>query len=222
MRHFKQMLQIAAVAIAMITTSAQANTVTGSIWEDQPTGANNATPANVPGTTPDVTFTTDTPINFSADGTINYPQYPAPYTIGGFLQSGSGSTILSGSGELNNTMLNTIFDFRGMVSVTTGETFTVTHDDGLTLVIGGNTVISAPGPTSPTTTTVTYGGPTGNYSFNLVYGECCGPPAVLNISLPLSPVPEPSTYAMLLAGLGLIGFVAYRRKDDSSNMLMAA
>ncbi len=28
----------------------------------------------------------------------------------------------------------------------------------------------------------------------------------------LSPVPEPETYAMLLAGLGLIGMVAYRRK----------
>jgi PEP-CTERM motif len=37
-----------------------------------------------------------------------------------------------------------------------------------------------------------------------------------------SPVPEPSTYAMLLAGLGLIGFIAYRRKYNSSNMPLAA
>jgi hypothetical protein len=36
-----------------------------------------------------------------------------------------------------------------------------------------------------------------------------------------APVPEPSTYAMLLAGLGLIGFVAYRRNDNSSDMTMA-
>jgi type VI secretion system secreted protein Hcp len=36
-----------------------------------------------------------------------------------------------------------------------------------------------------------------------------------------SPVPEPSTYVMMLAGLGLIGFIAYRRKNDSSNMPMA-
>jgi hypothetical protein len=35
-------------------------------------------------------------------------------------------------------------------------------------------------------------------------------------------VPEPETYAMLLAGLGLIGFIAYRRKNDSSDMPMAA
>jgi hypothetical protein len=40
---------------------------------------------------------------------------------------------------------------------------------------------------------------------------------------PISPVPEPSTYAMLLAGLGLIAFTIYRRrKNDSSTMPMAA
>jgi PEP-CTERM motif len=39
---------------------------------------------------------------------------------------------------------------------------------------------------------------------------------------PTSPVPEPKTYAMLLAGIGLIGFISYRRKNNFSNMLMAA
>jgi hypothetical protein len=38
----------------------------------------------------------------------------------------------------------------------------------------------------------------------------------------ISSVPEPETYAMLLAGLGLIGFITYRRKSDSSSMFMAA
>ncbi len=37
---------------------------------------------------------------------------------------------------------------------------------------------------------------------------------------PLAPVPEPTTYAMLLAGLGLIGLIKYRRKSD--NMPLAA
>jgi len=32
-------------------------------------------------------------------------------------------------------------------------------------------------------------------------------------SLPVSHAPEPETYAMLLAGLGLLGFVARRRKQ---------
>jgi hypothetical protein len=30
----------------------------------------------------------------------------------------------------------------------------------------------------------------------------------------LAPVPEPETYAMMLMGLGLMGFVARRRKID--------
>jgi hypothetical protein len=38
----------------------------------------------------------------------------------------------------------------------------------------------------------------------------------------VSAVPEPETYAMLLAGLGLMGFIAARRKKDPSNMSMAA
>ncbi|OIQ87555.1 PEP-CTERM motif protein [mine drainage metagenome] len=38
---------------------------------------------------------------------------------------------------------------------------------------------------------------------------------------PASPVPEPQTYAMLLAGLGLVGFLARRRKnqDDAMNLV---
>ncbi len=39
---------------------------------------------------------------------------------------------------------------------------------------------------------------------------------------PVSPVPEPRGYAMLLVGLGLIGFVKYHRKGDSSQTMMAA
>ncbi len=34
-------------------------------------------------------------------------------------------------------------------------------------------------------------------------------------SVVISPVPEPETYAMLLAGLGLIGFTARRRKQNA-------
>lgn len=36
----------------------------------------------------------------------------------------------------------------------------------------------------------------------------------LSVTTPLSPVPEPETYAMMLAGLGAIGFLARRRRSD--------
>jgi len=41
-------------------------------------------------------------------------------------------------------------------------------------------------------------------------GKYCG-------EIVVSPVPEPQTYAMLLIGLGLVGFSARRRKDDAHN-----
>jgi hypothetical protein len=196
---------LAAVAVASLATvGAQANTVFGSIWENDSTGAGSATPANVPLTTPNITFTAPDPLAF-ASGSL--------YTIGEFLSSGNGSTVLTGAGDLGNTMVNTLFNFTGSVTVTHNQTFTAGHDDGLTLVIDGITVINDPGPTSFVNTTETYTGPTGTFAFQLVYGECCGAPANLSIDLPLqSPtVPDSgSTMAMLGGALTLVGTVARR------------
>jgi len=193
----------AAVLLTMVSVggSAYANVATGSIWENDSTGAGDATPANVPGTTPDVTFSVTTPIDFTS-GSL--------YTIGEFLSSG-GATVLTGASQLGNTLDNTIFNFTGNVSVTTGQTFTVGHDDGLTLVIGGLHVIDEPGPTGFVTTTETYTGPSGTLPFQLVYGECCGAPGDLSISLPLNgATPEPSTWVMMVLGFAGLGFAGYR------------
>jgi hypothetical protein len=46
----------------------------------------------------------------------------------------------------------------------------------------------------------------------------CRPPISFqpeNLHLAVAPVPEPSTYAMVLAGLALVGFVTRRRRDGS-------
>jgi hypothetical protein len=109
------------------------------------------------------------------------------------------------------SFFNTFFAFTGNVTVTNGQVFTVTHDDGLQLLIGGVLTIDAPGPHSPITESFTYTGASGNLPFILTYGECCGPPAELQISLPLSSaVPEPSTWAMMLIGFAGLGF-AFRQ-----------
>jgi hypothetical protein len=206
MRHFLCVLAVLGM-FAVIPLAAHADIV-GSIWENQSGPASDATPANVPSTPADVTFSANSPLDFDSRTALN------GYTIGGFLATG-GATILTGAGEAGNTMDNTLFDFKGMVTVTNGQTFTVAHDDGLTLTIGGLTVISAPGPTAPTVTTETYTGPSGNLPFELVYGEVQGPPAVLQISLPLQNVPEPSPVvgAFGLGLMGLVGLVWRRRKQ---------
>jgi hypothetical protein len=211
-------LVLAAVGAAGSLLSAQANVVTGSIWEND---SDPATPANVPLTAPNVTFTANSPLNFSsysgggtsgADNTF--------YTIASWLNTGGG-VITSGAANGGDTMDNTLFNFTGTVSVTSGEQFTITHDDGVTLVIGGDTVVSAPGATAPVQTTDTYTGPTGNESFQLVYSEVDGPGAVLQVDLPFvgSPVPEPSTFvagALLLLPLGLQSIRSWKNRKQAA------
>lgn len=58
----------------------------------------------------------------------------------------------------------------------------------------------------------------GTHSFSGLVSsiEWTGSPGYAQIStLTISPVPEPETYAMLLAGLGLLGFAARRRKQNA-------
>lgn len=168
--------------------------ILGSIWEVSASVAEDAAPANVPGIAPTVTFDLPgTVIDFQSNGATDY-------TIGTFLSTG-GATTTSGASQAGDILQNTLFDIIGTVSVTTGETFAAGHDDGLTFIVGSDTVINEPGPTSLTVTTETYTGPAGNLPFQLVYGECCGVPADLEISgltLSSTSVPEPTSVIFML------------------------
>jgi PEP-CTERM motif len=195
-----------AASIVALNAALATNFVNGTGYEVSSAAASNAVPGSLPTTTvPNVTFTAPSdPLSF-----VSGPLY----TIGEFLASGLASGIAYHSGAAStDTLENTLFNFVGDVSVTTGETFTFQHDDGLTLIINGQTVVSAPGPTGAVSTTGTYTGAAGNQAFQLVYGECCGAPAVLDVDLPLtSSVPEPSTWAMMVLGFAGLGFAGYRR-----------
>jgi hypothetical protein len=188
---------------------ARANVISGGLWHVPEAVSQNAIPANVPATAPDVSFDVNSPFNFSGTST----------TVGNWLASSAAFNIAENTaGALGTLMDPSLVRFTGFVTVTTGQTFTVTHDDGLTLIIGGVDLGFNPGPTSPTTTTATYTGPSGTFPFELVYGECCGGPAVLQIDLPLSNTPtvpeNASGFALLsMAFAGMAG--AARRMRHS-------
>jgi hypothetical protein len=196
-----KLLALAAVA-TLVTVGAQANPITGSMWFVSQADAGAATIATAAAQgTPDVTFNVNA-VNF-ASGSL--------YTVGEFLASSGATGITGSAGSLAATLDGTLFDFKGQVSMINGETFNVQHDDGLTLVINGVTVVNAPGPTSSIPTPYTWGGLTGTYNFELVYGECCGAPAVLLTDLPLQNAPDGgSTMALLGGALTMMGVVARR------------
>ena len=216
-----------AAAIVSLSANARADFITGYGWVSTDAVVGSATEASlalatcshgtaacVPGNA-DVSFTT-TGINFSPPGLISG-------TIAEWLASSAFPlNSLVDSAPLS-PLSPTIWEFFGNTQVTgtpgSPQSFTIQHDDGVTFVVNGQTVVDAPGPTGPVVTTRTYtGGASLDAPFTLIYAECCRGDAVLATSLvgpgtapPPPGVPEPSSIVLLGSTLLALGALARKR-----------
>jgi hypothetical protein len=149
----------------------------------------NASLSSMPTQSPLATFTYTGPIDFvndnSAGGSNTYANWFGKYASG-ITNFKSADTL---SQFLATTMSTSNFGVSSYLSLTgyydgSGAYVSVSHDDGASLyTISGKTittVLSSPGPTSQITTTGFMSGPN---SFDLIYVEANGAPAVLTMSM---------------------------------------
>jgi hypothetical protein len=210
-RMMKKIL-LSAVASFALATAAQA-AINVSIWTGQPAAGANATVATAAGL--------GAPTATTTVGAINFNSAVGGYTIGGFLNNPVLPAAVA-SASLNDTYML----FTGQITLAAGANlFSITHDDGLQLIIDGGvgTVVNQPGPTAPVATPFTATAPSaGTYNFQLAYGECCGPPADLIWffnGAPVGTVPEPASWAMMLLGFAGIGMAIRRSRKPGLELL---
>ncbi len=111
------------------------------------------------------------------------------------------------------------------VSTVLGQTYTLTFEyenrsgvsttsQGLQVLWGGTVVGSVNNAANWTTVTYTLigNGTTEALTFKAIGTSDSYGTSLDNVSLTTSAVPEPESYAMLLAGLGMMGFIARRRR----------
>jgi hypothetical protein len=251
---FAKVFTLCALALFAIAFSAHASIViTGAGWvvANGNPGAGNAVLSSIPGNgtgVPDFTFAS-TGLQYSSYGNASCAtgsctgSPTTDQTINSFLASlgasgaatfsGVSNPLLGGAANGNTILTNGStygvifrFDVTG-ASFSTGQAFSIAHDDGLTILVGGTgfdangNIIGAtnvgvplgvsPLPTAPTITNFLYSGPTGAQNAEFIYGECCTLPAVLQTNLvPFTNVPEPAS--VLLVGTALLGVIILLRK----------
>lgn len=193
-----------------VASSAKADTVNFSVWENGISNLQNTPEPGAPlyGTTPTVTGTVSNsnPLDlFSFTSSTDL-------SLNGFLTAGGDTTsYLTGGSHSGDSINQSVFEFTGSQEILAG-TYSFTKDDGLILVVGGNKCIDAGGATAAETVTCTIA-TSGVYNFQLYYDETNGPPAVLTGNL--GAAPEPSSFVLLGSGLLSAAGILRRRMQKA-------
>ncbi len=119
-------------------------------------------------------------------------------TVGSVTYNCATGVISTGTATTQSaTTYGQILEITGTETFVSGTTYSITHDDGITVMLDGATIISSPGAQSGTVSTFTA---SGVHTIDIVYGECCGNPSTLTSNLPVN-TPEPATLSFMLVGL---------------------
>lgn len=154
------------------------------------------------------TFTSNS-INFDAGYTNNYT------TLADFLTSDPGNTTFTSAPAPNQSALGTLLVLTGSTYFVNGQSYDLTHDDGVNLYIGTGTpdtlLIAQGGQTVADQTPFIFNGVTGEYNFQLLYVSNYQAPSELkSTTIGIAQTPEPSSFILL--GSGLIGVAGLVRR----------